>query len=61
MGDGRWDCTIPDCQKPGEERYDRYGIYAGRTCDEHIPWCAREDSDYEFDPAYAGESLEEDW
>jgi hypothetical protein len=50
-----------NCLKEGEERYDKYNIYAGFLCDEH--WKETnlyEATDGEFDPDYAGESLEED-
>lgn len=52
------ECRMCECGR-GEkyEQHDYYGIYAGRMCDQ----CFKErykQGPY-FDPAYAGESLEE--
>jgi hypothetical protein len=40
-----------------DEQYDRYGIYAGVWHDRC--WKEKGYGDFVFDPAYAGESLEE--
>ena len=49
-------CTADDCEEWGEARHDRYGIYAGRLCDEH--WEACGIGDWVHDYADAGEYLE---
>lgn len=49
-------CTREDCDEWGEPRHDRYGIYAGRLCDQH--WDATGMADWVFDAGYAGEVLE---
>lgn len=45
--DYRRECKAVGCQKTGTDRYDRFNIYAGRYCDDHIPACAREDENGE--------------
>lgn len=53
-------CRRLETSATTERRYDGYGIYVGRLCDE----CAAKDSRMQFgrtrqfDPDYAGESLE---
>ena len=50
-----WTCGT--CGKPrAEERYDRYGIYAGKKCDSC--WKSSGIAEWMFDAGYAGESLE---
>lgn len=46
-----------------EEQYDRYGIYAGMFHDtpEKPCWKNSGMAEFVFDPAYAGERLEEDY
>ena len=51
----RWVCS--QCGKPdADERYDRYGIYAGKMCG--LCWDATGIADWVFDAGYAGECLE---
>ena len=62
----RWICTARPCPKEGQDRYDRYGIYAGRYCDDHIPWCAQvgpdgEKVDYRDPGSDADYDDGEDW
>ena len=49
-------CLIGNSEEP-DEQWDRYGIYAGRWHDRC--WDRFGYGDFEFDPGYAGESLEE--
>ncbi len=52
-----------DCPQPGELRYDNEGIYCGLFCEEcwrHSGFRVATDPTYRFDPAEAGESLDED-
>jgi len=49
------DCGDTDT---ADRRYDRYGIYAGIYCD--TCWPKTSYASFVFDPAYAGESLDED-
>jgi len=49
-----------ECRKDGEERFSM-GIYAGRYCDKHWKESGYRDVPASaFDPAYAGETLEEE-
>lgn len=52
------ECTNHECEEVGHARYDHYGIYAGRLCDECWEKSGIRKDDY-YDPDYAGESLEE--
>jgi hypothetical protein len=48
--------TGTKCAGAVYERYDRYGIYAGKMCDAHYRASGLEE--WVFDPDYAGEALE---
>lgn len=56
-------CQGHECNQEGQEQLDAYGITTGIWCDK----CYNDDSIYPyhkdeyFDPAYAGERLEEDY
>lgn len=58
----RQDCTKPGCTTVGSDRYDGYGIYLARLCDEHYEQDSRREfgRTRRFDPDFAGERLEED-
>lgn len=68
MSEYRWNweasgCQAHDrCDRPGDEepyeQYDRYNIYAGRW--HELCWERWGYGGFVFDPAYAGERLEED-
>ena len=57
------DCRLCGKKNEGWERFDHHGIYTTRCCDtcydDPTKYTWRKD-DY-FDPAYAGESLDENY
>lgn len=54
------ECSEPNCEAEGCERFDHYGIFAGFLCDKHWENSPIRKDEY-FDESYAGESLDDEY